>query len=191
MWLEEERRCLRALRRGERAAFHRLYQVMAPPLFARILLPRLGDAQAAQDVLADTFQTVLERLDAYQDRGGSIWSWLVTIAGNRAHDLQRQRARVGRPLVGFESLLAALADDAATPSDEMVDAERLRSAVASTLNQVNPRYRRALELRFFDERPRVECAALMEVKLGTFDVLLLRALRAFRVQWLASYRGGS
>lgn len=191
MWLEEERRCLGALRRGERAAFHRLYQVMAPPLFARILLPRLGDARAAQDVLADTFQTVLERLDAYHDRGGSIWSWLVTIAGNRAHDLQRQRARVGRPLVGFETLLAALADDAATPSDEMVDAERLRGAVVATLELVNPQYRRAVELRFLQERPRVECAALMEVKLGTFDVLLLRALRAFRAQWLDSYQGGS
>lgn len=191
MWLEEERRCLGALRRGERSAFHRLYEVMAPPLFARILLPRLGDAQAAQDVLADTFQTVLERLDAYHDRGGSIWSWLVTIAGNRAHDLQRQRARVGRPLVGFETLLAALADDAATPSDEMVDAERLRSAVAATLDHVNPRYRRAIELRFLEERPRVECATLMEVKLGTFDVLLLRALRAFRSKWLDSYQGGS
>jgi hypothetical protein len=29
------------------------------------------------------------------------------------------------------------------------------------------------------------------VKLGTFDVLLLRALRAFRALWLDSVRGGS
>ena len=51
------------------------------------------------------------------------------------------------------------------------------------LARLNPRYRRALELRFFEERSRQECAAALEVKLGTFDVLLLRALRAFRKEW--------
>jgi RNA polymerase sigma-70 factor (ECF subfamily) len=187
VWLEEERRCLVALRRGDHAAFTRLYRVLAPPLYARILLPRLGDAQAAEDVLAETFRTALERLDGYEDRGGSIWSWLVTIAANRAHDLQRERARRGRGLAGFEALLAPLQGDGAAPNDEAPDAEKLRAAVARTLKRLNPRYRRALELRFFDDRPRDECAALLEVKLGTFDVLLLRALRAFRAAWLESH----
>jgi DNA-directed RNA polymerase specialized sigma24 family protein len=34
-----------------------------------------------------------------------------------------------------------------------------------------------------DDKSREECAAAMNVKLGTFDVLLLRALRAFRKEW--------
>jgi len=182
-WLEEERRCLGALRRGDRAAFERLYQVLAPPLYARILLPRLGDPEAAQDVLAETFQAAFERLGDYHDRGGSIWSWLVTIASNRALDLHRERARSGRGLAGFEALIAPLAGDGAAPNDEALDAEKLRAAVARTLERVNPRYRRALTLRFFEERERADCAAAMEVKVGTFDVILLRALRAFRAAW--------
>jgi RNA polymerase sigma-70 factor (ECF subfamily) len=190
VWLEEERRCLGALRRGDRAAFDRLYQVLAPPLYARVLLPRLGDAQAAEDVLAETFQTAIERLDGYQDRGGSIWSWLVAIASNRAHDVHRERARTGRVLAGFAALLAPLLGDGATVEDEALDGERLRATVARTLARLNPRYRRALELRFFEDRGRAECAALLEVKLGTFDVLLLRALRAFRAEWLNSGEGG-
>ena len=55
--------------------------------------------------------------------------------------------------------------------------------VESTLNRINPRYRRAIELRFFEDRGRTECADAMEVKIGTFDVLILRALRAFRRAW--------
>jgi len=192
-WLEEERRCLGALRRGDRAAFERLYQVLAPPLYARILLPRLGDPEAAQDVLAETFQAAFEHMGDYHDRGGSIWSWLVTIAGNRASDLYRQRARQGRQLASFEVLLEPLAGggDATAASDEVLDAEKLRAAVVLVLTGLNPRYRRALELRFFEERERAECAALMEVKLGTFDVLLLRALRAFRAAWVDSQQGDS
>jgi RNA polymerase sigma-70 factor (ECF subfamily) len=190
-WLEEERRCLGAVRRGDRAAFNRLYEVMAPPLYTRVLLPRLGDPQAAEDVLAETFARAVERLDRYEDRGGSIWSWLVAIASNRAQDVHRERARDGRGRAGFAALLAPLLGANATAGDgggaeAAIDGERLRAAVTRALGRLNPRYRRALELRFFEERERTDCAAVLDVKLGTFDVLLLRALRAFRAEWLDS-----
>jgi DNA-directed RNA polymerase specialized sigma24 family protein len=76
----------------------------------------------------------------------------------------------------------------AAPGDE-VDLPALRAAVAAVLAAIHPRYRRALELRFFEERPREECAAVLEVKPATFDVLLLRALRAFRGKWQDSTGG--
>ncbi len=188
-WLEEERRCLAALRRGDRAAFRRLYDVFAPPLYARILLPRLGDAQAAEDVLADTFRTALERLEQYQDRGGSLWSWLVTIASNRAKDVHRARAAQGRALIGFQTMLAALwgEEAAVRPTDErdhQLDGIKLQQAVGQALGALNPRYRQALELRFFQDQPRPACAEALGVTVGTFDVLLLRALRSFRARWL-------
>ena len=175
-----------AIKRGDRAAFRRLYQAMAPPLDARILLPRLGDPATAEEALADTFARAVERLDSYQDRGGSIWSWLVAIAANRALDVHRERARTGRALAGFQALLGPTLGDAEAPHDEALDQAKLRDAVAGALARINPRYRRALELRFFEEQERDRCAAALEVKVGTFDVLLLRALRAFRAAWLDS-----
>lgn len=186
-WLEEERRCLGAIRRGERDGLRRLYEVLAPPLYGRVLLPQLGDPQAAQDVLAETFARAIAELDRYEDRGGSIWSWLVTIARNRARDLRRAQAREGRYLASFEALLAPMIGAEGVAGDAELDRARLGEAVKGTLSRINPRYRRALELRFFEERERVECAATLEVKLGTFDVLLLRALRAFRADWLNSH----
>ena len=147
-----------AIKRGDRAAFQRLYQVMAPPMYARILLPRLGDPAAAEEALADTFARAVERLDSYQDRGGSIWSWLVAIAANRALDMHRERARDGRALAGYQALLGPVLADAEAPRDEALDQVKLRAAVAAAL----------------------------DVKVGTFDVLLLRALRAFRAAWLES-----
>jgi RNA polymerase sigma-70 factor (ECF subfamily) len=183
-WLEEERGCLVALRRGDRKAFERLYAVMAPPLYARVLLPRLGDPQAAEDVLSETFARLCERPHDYEDRGGSVWSWLATIAANGARDLHRARARGGRALVGYESLLAPLVGVPTGIDEAALDGPKLREAVAAALGRVNPRYRRALELRFFEDRERADCAAVMDVKVGTFDVLLLRALRAFRAAWL-------
>ena len=183
-WLEQERRCLAELRRGDRTAFSRLYAAFAQPLYARVLLPRLGDRQAAEDVLADSFRIMLEKLDQYEDRGGSIWSWLATIAANKARDVERERARRGKALRGFALLSGPLLEaQAPGPGDDAGDGARLQAAVGRVMDEINPRYRRALTLRFIEDRPRAECAELLEVKLATFDVLLLRALRAFRERW--------
>ena len=70
-----------------------------------------------------------------------------------------------------------------TAVDRRLDAAQLKARVEATLARINPRYRRALELRFLQGVSRPECAERLEVRLGTFDVLLLRALRAFRREW--------
>ena len=45
---------------------------------------------------------------------------------------------------------------------------------------MNARYARALTLRLIEDRPREECAAMMDVTVGNFDVILHRAAKAFR-----------
>lgn len=163
-----------------------LYEAFAPSLFSKILLPRLGDRDAAEDALAETFRTALERLDRFEYRGLSIWYWLSRIAVNKATDMHRVRSRTSRALSNFESLVAPIwqkpeAPD--EPSERKEHAQKIKDAIEQVLERINERYRRAIELRFFEEKSRQECADMMKVKLGTFDVLVLRALRAFRRQW--------
>jgi RNA polymerase sigma factor (sigma-70 family) len=191
-WLEQERRWLRELRRGDRAAFSHLYRAFAQPLYTRVLLPRLGDAAAAQDALAETFRIMLEKLNHYEDRGGSIGSWLATIATTQARDLARERERAGRALRNFETQWAPLLEPLMPSADGGAgDLLKLQSSVTEALRAINPRYSRALTLRFLEDRPRADCAALLDVKLGTFDVLLLRAVRAFRAQWQQAHADDS
>jgi RNA polymerase sigma factor (sigma-70 family) len=180
-----DREWLAALRRREPFAFERLFQLHASALYRRVLLPRLGNAAAAEEVLADTFQRAFERIGDFEDRGKGVWGWLATIAANRARDLQREQERRGRTLINFTSLLGPLAEEA-PPLESSLERQRLRADVERALAALSPRYRRAIELRFFEEREREECAALLEVKIGTFDVVLLRALRAFRKSWGAA-----
>jgi RNA polymerase sigma-70 factor (ECF subfamily) len=186
-WLRWEKRCIARARRGDREAFGELYEAFADPLYARVLMPRLGDRQAADDALAETFRTALERLDRFKERGVSIWYWLARIAANKATDMHRVKSRTGRVLANFEGLLSPLRSGPPDPGSETQrrdDRARIRAQVKAVLERINPRYRRAIELRFFEERERRECAEKMDVKLGTFDVVMLRALRAFRKEWL-------
>ena len=58
--------------------------------------------------------------------------------------------------------------------------QALRKRIEDVLDTLNPRYARVLRLRLLEDRSREDCAELLEVKLGTLDVLLFRAVRAFR-----------
>lgn len=186
--LRWERRCLERARRGDRRAFAELYEAYAGPLYGRVLMPRLGNAQAAEDALSETFRTLLERMDRYEDQGKSIYHWLSRVAVNKANDMHRVKGRTSRALANFESLLAPLTgavDDPAELTEDRDEQARLAQVVHDVLGRINPRYRRAIELRFLEDRPRQACAEALEVKLGTFDVLILRALRSFRKEWEA------
>ena len=48
------------------------------------------------------------------------------------------------------------------------------------LETLNPRYAKVLRLRLLEDRDREECAEILDVKVGTLDVLLYRACRSFK-----------
>lgn len=179
-----ESRCLDEIRRGSRRAFGELYEAYAGRLYSQVLLPRLGNASGAEEALAETFRAALEHLGGYQPRSGGIFRWLATIAMNKATDIHRERARTGKALASFESLVAPLREGGEGFIEGRLDQERLRAAVDEVLARIPPRYRRAIELRVLEDLPRAECANRMEIAIGNFDVLLLRALRAFRQAWV-------
>ena len=167
-------------------AFGALYREYAPLLFRRVLMPRLGRRDAAEDALAETFKTALEKLHQFQPKKVSVYFWLSRIAMNKATDMHRVRARTGRALSSFEDLLGPLREQIPQPglaAEKAEEAKAIHAAIAATMEALNPRYRWAIELRFLEGKSRDACAEIMEVKVGTFDVLILRALRAFRREW--------
>jgi RNA polymerase sigma factor (sigma-70 family) len=188
--LRWERALVSRAKTGDREAFAEIYRTYAQAVFAKVLLPKLGNRQAAEDALSETFRAAFERLGAYESRDVSFYFWLCRIATNKALDLHRAKATTGRALASFETLVGPLGEAPPDPGmllELRVDSERLNERILQVLERLNPRYRRAIELRFVQELTREDSAAALEVKLGTFDVLLLRALRAFRKEWTTRF----
>jgi RNA polymerase sigma factor (sigma-70 family) len=181
-----ERECIARVLGGDTGAFGEIYDAYAARLYERALLPLLSNAAAAEDALAETFRTAFQRLGDFEAGEVSIYYWLARIARNKALDMHRARKVTGRVLANFESLLGPLQPPHASP-EELLDRELSRhalgDAVQQTLSELNERYRDAIVLRFLQDHPRELCAERLGVKIGTFDVLLLRALRAFRKRW--------
>ena len=76
---------------GETAAFHRLYELLAPRILA-YLTARLGEKAAAEDALQLTFLKVHEARAAYV-LGANPIPWIYTIAHRTSLDELRKRKR--------------------------------------------------------------------------------------------------
>jgi RNA polymerase sigma factor (sigma-70 family) len=177
---------LQKARQGDRGALATLYRAYAGSVFTRVLMPKLGNKEAAEDALSETFRVAFERLTQYEQQGTSIYFWIARIAGNKAMDMHRAKRVTGRAIVDLQAQVGVLFELPETPDALLsanVERRAFRERLTLALSQLNPRYRQAIELRFFQELSREECALKLEVKVGTFDVLLLRAIKALRKEW--------
>lgn len=184
--LDEERRLVEEAQRGNLDAMRPIFERYAAPLYATVILPRLGNTAAAEDVLRETMATAIEKIDKFRWQGSSIYSWLRQIATNKAYDVHRRSKRSRR----LADAMAAEAPTQTLPEHRadtlLIAAEERnlnRERIATTLAKISERYRKAITLRLIDELPRDECAAKLNVSTGTFDVLLFRAVRAFRKEF--------
>lgn len=149
-------------------------------------MPRLANPTAAEDALSETFRTAIERFEQYRDQPAGIYPWLARIGQNKAIDMHRVRATTGRKLIDLTDLFLPLMEKV-PGADELLELKLeeggLSAKMQECLKSLNPRYQKALELRFLEEKSREDCAQLLQVKVATFDVLLLRAVRSLRKAW--------
>lgn len=181
--LERERRLIEEAQRGNLDALRPLLDTYAAPLYANVILPRVGEPATAEDVLRDTFLTAVTKIQSFRWQGHGLYGWLRQIAVNKAYDLHRRSQRQRRLAEALAAELAATAPPACGPDALLIARQETainRRRIAEALARIPDRYRRAIELRLIDELPRDECAATLNVTVGTFDVLLYRAVRAFR-----------
>lgn len=149
-------------------------------------MPRTGDPSLAEDIVRETMVTAIEKIGTFQWQGRSIYFWLRQIAVNKVIDHHRSRGRalkLAQALANEPELPVLPTGREPGPEAALIAKEERRinaARIRATLDQLNPRYRRTIELRLIEELPREECARRMEVTVGTFDVLFHRAVRAFR-----------
>lgn len=181
--LEEEQRQVEEAQAGNLDAMRPILERYAQPLYGTVILPRLGDAASAEEVLRDTLATAVEKIKRFTWQGKSIYPWLRQIAINKVYDVHRQSKR-SRRLADAMAHEVPIESDPTTHADAQLiaDQERRshRARIDETMGLIAERYRLAIELRLIQELPREECAKRLDVTVGTFDVLLFRAVRAFR-----------
>jgi RNA polymerase sigma-70 factor (ECF subfamily) len=145
-----------------------LYDRALPEVYG-YLLARCGQRALAEDLAAETF---LAAVRAEADGGGpTTIPWLIGTARHKLVDHWRRREREERGL--------RLLEGDARPEDPW-DAELDMLRAHQVLDDLGPAHRAALTLRYLDDLPVPQVAALLGRTLHATEALLVRARTAFR-----------
>jgi RNA polymerase sigma-70 factor (ECF subfamily) len=187
---------------GDSEALAELYDRHADAIF-RAAYRRLGDRHVAEEILQDTFLSLWNRAELFDESMGSLRAWLGTIARNRSIDRLRASGRRPAPasLSGIadeddERAMGRISQDAliasgSRPIDPELEADRteIRHAVQAALAGMPDAERRALELAYFEDLTQSEIAIRLGWPIGTVKTRTRRGLFRLR-SVLADLVGG-
>lgn len=166
--------------RTDRDAFAELYRHYLPRIYA-FAYRRCGSKPVAEDVTAATFEEALRSLPSFVPKGGGFGPWLFRIAANELVDHyradERARGRKGHRALVMLATPAGAEDD--LPGD-LPDGGGDHGSLLAALGTLNPRYQKAVSLRYLAGLSHAEAAEAMGTTKPVMAVTLHRALRALR-----------
>jgi RNA polymerase sigma-70 factor (ECF subfamily) len=167
------RREVKKAARGDEQSAGLLFDHYYPRVY-RYAISRLGRAQDAEDVAAETFARVLKRLGDFRWKGAGFEAWIFRIAYNLIVDQYRGSGR------------EQLVDPGDQPSDDDPERTVLRSEFADELNQMmdalSPDQREVLLLRFAAGLGTDEICHVMGRNANAIRQLQFRALEMMKRQ---------
>ena len=142
----------------------------------RYVYYRVGERQAAEDLVGDVFVRALEGLSAFQDTGRPFEAWLYRIAHARVVDYYRRQAvRRGASL---DERLAANGD-ASDLSQWVAQRDDVRR-IWDALRHLTDDQQQVISLRFIAGFSTAEVARVMDKNEGAIRALQYRALASLR-----------
>lgn len=142
-----------------------------------VMLRMVNNPSDAEDLTIEAFGKAFNHLSQYSP-SHAFSTWLFRIATNNCIDFIRRKNLSPRPFDhdgGEEDEMeATIASDTRGPEELLIDRE-----TANTLNAIvsslKPRYRRLIELRYFEDYSYEEIATELSLPIGTVKARLFRA----------------
>src|SRR4029453_2119506 len=162
---------LAAAQGGDEQAFGVLWGALQPALLRYL---RVAAPEAAEDLAADTWVSVIRGLGRFRGDGRDLRAWVFTVARPRAIDWRRQATRRQPNLVPVEQLAERPAPD--DPVAAVFEAQSTRAALA-LLAELPTDQAEVVALRVLGGLEIAEVARIVGRRPGAVRVLAHRGLR--------------
>lgn len=158
---------------GDAAAFAEIYDRYQPPVY-RYIYHRVGSEHAAEDLTAEVFVRMVEKIYRYAYRGRPLLAWLYTIARNLVADHHRQRRQL--PPVPLDENMPA---DTACP-EEAAAQRWTQQELTAAIAELTEEQRMVILCKFVEGLDNEAVARLMGKPSSAVKSLQHRALAALR-----------
>lgn len=170
---EEAVLAVRAAR--ERIAFVMLYDRYFPRVY-NYLRARTGDPHLADDLTAQTFESVLRNITTYRPEKAPFSTWLFAIARNALNDHLRAARR--RQWLSLEALNFQPSDR--SNLEEHYIQNESRQALSEALGRLGERERDLVAMKFLAGLNNRQIAGLSGLSESNVGVILYRAMHRLR-----------
>lgn len=173
--LTDERQLIAQARQGDKAAVSALYEAYARPIY-RYISYRVASDLVAEDLTSEVFVRMVQGLPGYEDSGAPFGAWLYRIAATRIADFYRQKHRMTAEPISDEQ-----PGDDTDPLNTLARQEE-REQLRKALQALPEDYQTLLILRFMQQLPHTDVAAVLNKSEAAIRVMQHRALKALAEQ---------
>ncbi|HPA86368.1 MAG TPA: sigma-70 family RNA polymerase sigma factor [Bacteroidales bacterium] len=142
-----------------------------------MLIKMVNNASDAEDLTIEAFGKAFRNLDTFTP-DFAFSTWLFKIASNNCIDFIRKKQLTPAPLDqiqdNLDDLTVNIQSDLPDPEEALINDQKI-AVLRSIVNQLEPRYRSLIELRYYKEYSYEEIAAELKLPIGTVKAQLYRA----------------
>lgn len=167
---------------GDEKALRLIYRKYKSLLFG-LIVSVLKNREEAEDCLQEVFTQAWEKAAQFDEERGNVYSFLVTMARNKAIDRTRSKA-----FKNSQKDDHVVSDFTLTPeSDENNPHENLElseraEAVRSALKKLTAKQREVLYVAYFNGMSQMEISEKMDIPLGTVKYRMRQGMIKLREQ---------
>lgn len=178
----EDLKLVERAKNGDEKAFAKLLARYRDPIYF-MLLKMVNNPTDAEDLTIESFGKAFKNIDRYSPKY-AFSTWLFRIASNNCIDFLRKKKEQSYLMAqNHEDILHTRSDerkfiqieDPEKDPEEQLIFEQKSRIVRTIVKSLKPRYRRLLELRYFEEKSYEEIAEILQLPLGTVKAQLFRA----------------
>lgn len=167
-----------AVETGDQKAYAELMNYYKDSIYF-MLLKMTNNPDDADDLTIEAFGKAFKKLHQYTP-DYAFSTWLFKIASNNCIDFIRRKKKntysIDKPMDSDESndFSDNIRDNVLDPEESYIKKQKIKM-MREVVEKLKPRYRKLIELRYFQEYSYEEIAAELDLPLGTIKAQLFRA----------------
>ena len=142
-----------------------------------MLLKMVNNSSDAEDLTIEAFGKAFRNLDSYAPKF-AFSTWLFKIATNNCVDFIRKKQLSPTPFDhlqdNLETITVNIQSDLPDPEESLINHQKI-AALKDVVNQLKPRYKSLIELRYYKEYSYEEISSELKLPIGTVKAQLFRA----------------
>jgi RNA polymerase sigma factor (sigma-70 family) len=142
-----------------------------------MLLKMVNNPSDAEDLTIEAFGKAFRNIESYTPKF-AFSTWLFKIATNNCVDFIRKKQVSPTPLDNLQDSLdnvtVNIQSDLPDPEESLINHQKI-AALKDIVNQLKPRYKTLIELRYYKEYSYEEISSELNLPIGTVKAQLYRA----------------